>query len=188
MDQCDPARSTPAVSPDRRNGRRRLLAAIGAGAATGTLPMRWSTPLVESVILPAHAQTTGDARIEPPPPPVTVILDGVGALNQVTAVVYIDPHSGSASLSLVGPAEPDQLAALAVEDPGTGDFDTVSGISFMLLNGIDRVQDPGEPERFTASAELRHDPTGRIFKVSMQIRVDAAGTVYVLSAKVTGPI
>jgi hypothetical protein len=47
---------------DSRNARRKLLSSIVAGGgalgATKLLPSEWTTPLVESVLLPAHAQTT----------------------------------------------------------------------------------------------------------------------------------
>lgn len=44
------------------NDRRRLLKALtlGGGAVTITkLPATWSKPVLESVMLPAHAQTSG---------------------------------------------------------------------------------------------------------------------------------
>lgn len=172
----------------RRSARRRVLAAIavGGGTAAGMLPARWSKPLVESVMLPAHAQASAAPQPDPPPPPV-VTLPGGFALNGITAVVYIDPWSRTSSLSLAGPAEPGQLAALAIEDPGNGDFAAVSNTQdFTLVNGIDRVQDPADAGRYTVSADLRHEPTGRIFGVSIEVEIDAARTVYVLSAEVSG--
>lgn len=40
-------------------GRRRLLAALGTGAiTTALLPKRWTAPVLESVLLPAHAATS----------------------------------------------------------------------------------------------------------------------------------
>jgi hypothetical protein len=44
--------------------RRRLLKALGLGgasaaAAAGLLPARWTRPVIDSVLLPAHAQATG---------------------------------------------------------------------------------------------------------------------------------
>ena len=41
------------------NSRRKALKAIGAsGVLAGTIPGSWTKPLVESVVLPAHAQTS----------------------------------------------------------------------------------------------------------------------------------
>jgi hypothetical protein len=40
---------------DSEFGRRLLLKAIGSGAALGILPKSWTRPVVQSVIVPAHA-------------------------------------------------------------------------------------------------------------------------------------
>ncbi len=51
-----------------KNNRRKLLKALtlGGGAATAwKLPAEWSKPIVESVTLPAHAQTTSDEESTP---------------------------------------------------------------------------------------------------------------------------
>lgn len=44
-------------------GRRRLLAALATGGVVGVnaLPERWIKPVVDSVLLPGHAQATGIA-------------------------------------------------------------------------------------------------------------------------------
>jgi len=39
--------------------RRTVLASLGAGVLVTALPPRWKRPAVESVLLPAHAQTSG---------------------------------------------------------------------------------------------------------------------------------
>jgi len=46
---------------DASSGRRRILKSIGAGGAVATTSLlvdRWHQPVVESVLIPAHAQTT----------------------------------------------------------------------------------------------------------------------------------
>lgn len=52
-----PVASTPVSSPIRR---RTLLAAIATGGAVASseLPGRWSRPMIDAVMLPAHAQTS----------------------------------------------------------------------------------------------------------------------------------
>ncbi|GJL83572.1 MAG: hypothetical protein DHS20C01_32060 [marine bacterium B5-7] len=50
------------------NGRRKLLKSLVAGgsvaATTATLfPEKWTKPVVDSVVLPSHAQTTTDERL-----------------------------------------------------------------------------------------------------------------------------
>lgn len=44
-----------------KSERRKLLAALGITGASAYLPTSWTKPVVESVILPAHAQTTPSA-------------------------------------------------------------------------------------------------------------------------------
>ncbi len=48
---------------NKNDSRRKLLKSIavgsGAVAAGSAIPKKWSKPLVDSVVLPAHAQTTG---------------------------------------------------------------------------------------------------------------------------------
>lgn len=52
MDDPDPTK------PARR-ARRRLVAALTSGAVAGhALPRRWTRPVVERVVLPAHAQAS----------------------------------------------------------------------------------------------------------------------------------
>ena len=61
-----------------RTDRRKLLAIIGVGGvAAVAIPSRWSKPIIDSVILPAHAQTsmcTADATTGGP-----LIGNGFGA-------------------------------------------------------------------------------------------------------------
>lgn len=53
--------------PGAGNPRRRLLVALTVGGATGAaLPASWSKPVVESILLPAHAEMT------------TVVVNGAG--------------------------------------------------------------------------------------------------------------
>jgi hypothetical protein len=58
--------SEPVVQESEKTAnpnRRRLLTALAAGGVVGanTLPERWIKPVVDSVMLPAHAQATGIA-------------------------------------------------------------------------------------------------------------------------------
>lgn len=46
-------------NPSRRKAVKTLAAGAGALAAYHTLPVNWSTPIIEQVFLPAHAQTSG---------------------------------------------------------------------------------------------------------------------------------
>jgi hypothetical protein len=49
-------------SPEREDARRRLLKTLAAGGVAGAaLPAQWTRPVIEAVVLPAHAQATGGA-------------------------------------------------------------------------------------------------------------------------------
>lgn len=58
----EPTPSTDDPKPEAGNGRRKLVKGIaaGGGIVTGArfMPGEWSKPVVESVVLPAHAQAT----------------------------------------------------------------------------------------------------------------------------------
>lgn len=67
-----PASGATGESTARAMRRRGILKSLGGGgllAAGGLVPARWARPVVESVILPAHAQTSSeDASQEPDAP------------------------------------------------------------------------------------------------------------------------
>ena len=53
---------TPQNSPKRKTFK----ALLGAGAAVTLLPGQWKKPVVDAVLLPAHAQTSTDPGNQPP--------------------------------------------------------------------------------------------------------------------------
>ncbi len=57
-----PAREDPsrASIPDRRTALRRLLTGGALAGAAAALPATWTRPVVQSVLLPAHAQLSGE--------------------------------------------------------------------------------------------------------------------------------
>jgi hypothetical protein len=56
--------SGQAVTNESRDPRRKLLKKLAAGGVVGAaLPAVWSRPVIDSVLLPAHAQTTGAGAI-----------------------------------------------------------------------------------------------------------------------------
>ncbi len=47
------------MTKDIKTGRRKLLTCLGLGGALSiALPSKWSTPIINTVVLPTHAQTT----------------------------------------------------------------------------------------------------------------------------------
>lgn len=72
--------------------RRRLLQSLGAGTAAGAatlIPGRWARPVVDSVILPAHAQTSAPDADAPSTLPASaqysLSIDSVGTSSLGTA-------------------------------------------------------------------------------------------------------
>lgn len=54
------------VSDAKLVSRRKLVTLLGvSGIVVGGMPERWSRPIINSVLLPAHAQTTGVASCNP---------------------------------------------------------------------------------------------------------------------------
>jgi hypothetical protein len=63
IEMADQKKQNPATPPVRT--RRKLIAVLGAGAALN-LPKKWATPLVDSVMLPAHGVTSGTGTTPSP--------------------------------------------------------------------------------------------------------------------------
>lgn len=88
------------------NARRELIKRLGLSTA-------WATPIVHSIMLPAHAMTTE----APPPEPTTITLTAV--LNQGNEVPATgDPATGTSTMEF---------------DSDTGDF-TLSATAVGLVN------------------------------------------------------
>lgn len=51
-------------NPSRRKAVKTIVGSTAALAAYNMLPAKWDTPIIESIFLPAHAQTSGSGIIE----------------------------------------------------------------------------------------------------------------------------
>ena len=96
-DQSSP--ETP--SPDRgtKVGRRKLVKALGAGAS-GVVVSQWSKPIVDSVIVPLHAQASPPPP-PPPPPPPGCPTSFQGLYNGPPAPFVIVPNNPTGELQFV---------------------------------------------------------------------------------------
>ena len=111
--------------------RRKLLKSIAAGSgvivAGKSLPESWSRPVVDSVMLPAHAQTS------PTPPPTPPAINGV----------FQNYNLGSNDFNLL-----DELIPTAMADPAVLDE------CINVNNGIAEIFIPWQSTVWTGSAAL----------------------------------
>lgn len=103
---CNDQRIPRATSRSEANpARRRLLKALTAGgagaAAVKSLPERWTKPVVDTVMLPAHAQATagrfqggGSAAVVTPPGP------GPGGAQRLLDLLVPAAHAGTKIASM----------------------------------------------------------------------------------------
>jgi hypothetical protein len=53
----------------RRRAMRKIAVGVGALAGLSVLPEQWTRPLIGRIVIPAHAQTSGEVE-EPAPQPM----------------------------------------------------------------------------------------------------------------------
>ncbi len=103
-------------------GRRKIIKNIVGGvttlAAYNLLPAKWGVPLVESVILPAHAATSGTSMHDPCSITWTEFIDIGDLANasmrfQVTG--YVSPPTGGVSIHIVVTPENSAGPSVAVD-------------------------------------------------------------------------
>lgn len=92
--------------------RRRLLKSIGIA-----LPAAWSTPVVQSIVLPAHAQMSPPESSTPGCPPMTiadfeVACDTTPDPGEETPLVVEESEGGCPVLATVSAIEPQPTATL----------------------------------------------------------------------------
>ena len=86
-------------SPGRRDALKKIL--VGAGVVTGAqlLPDEWTKPVVDSIIVPAHAQSSGggpvpstsQVPVSPPPPDSTTSTPGTTSASTTRPGVPVSP-------------------------------------------------------------------------------------------------
>lgn len=99
------------VNPDRR---KVVLSALGVSVLGVALPTKWSKPVINAVVTPAHAETSPGS--DPDPGPIPVCPDLVVGNAVITSAVSGQPV-GSCSISFdilsSDPAEPLNVTSIA---------------------------------------------------------------------------
>lgn len=85
-EESNPSDQSTEKAPSRRKLIKAIAGAAGGAATASAVPSSWTKPIVNAVMLPAHAQTTGPTTTPPPagptPPPQTTPPPTVGCLIQ----------------------------------------------------------------------------------------------------------
>jgi hypothetical protein len=128
-------RAEGGASPDKHSrARRRLLKALAAGggavAATQVVPARWVKPIVDTVVVPAHAQASGPSMlvqlsVRDDGAPETFNASGVAdsALLAADNDLLVDGQA-----TLINPPVPGQTVTLTLALAGgtDGDIDSLN--------------------------------------------------------------
>ena len=146
------------------DSRRKLLKSIAAGSgaivAGKSLPENWIKPVVDSLVFPAHANTSS----EPPPPP-----EGLTGIFLTTETIMVSTAEGQFPLAvavcsdivnnvatvngIVGPA---QVSESGIAVPGTT---SVTSGSTTATIGLLSVTGTAPNRQLTVSVELTRDVT-----------------------------
>lgn len=136
--QNNDAHHKPDTSDANRDRRRKLLAGGGTVLGAAAFPKEWTRPVFETVILPAHAQTSGSVLGDQLP--LTQVTDAGGWLDYLIPTAHAQTGTGDllggciilafngdtveATLLLSGGGE---LSNTGTHNPDTGVF-AVTGI------------------------------------------------------------
>jgi len=136
--------------------RRKLLKTIAAGSGaviTGkSLPESWKRPVVDAVLLPAHAQTS----------PASIIC-GPSSLTSSSVYFAVDVNTGACALSASSPPDPD--GALRIDPAGGGNISINVRVSqWTVIAGGTSVD--GTNPQGAQSIALRSDVSSNEFLLS----------------------
>jgi hypothetical protein len=93
---------TPPSQEERPRRRLLKILASGGGAAVGikALPAHWTQPVMENVVLPAHAQTTADGLSLEDPCDITLNIEGEFIVVRVSGEVIGGGNRGGIQINL----------------------------------------------------------------------------------------
>ena len=178
--------------------RRKLLKSIAAGSgaivAGKSLPENWTKPVIDSVMLPAHAQTS-----PPPPttpaPPQSCNAGSIDSTNDATegVVILFDGESNCSLITVSGPnggdsGNPDEMLLIDndLDDDGNESFDLdgpVYGANWSG-DGPDVTDQPAGSYSFVRT-RLTGPNAGVDFRVSFTVSFTQPSTMTVSGVVIT---
>lgn len=120
----------------RARKRRALKKVVGIGLLSTAVPGTWIKPVVETIILPTHAQTSGPVANSPASPQVQVDSDGDGVFDE-------DDRCAGTSPNTPVDAEGCSTVVRRLIIPGTGGIRCSFGAN--VGPGIEYVVDDSDP-------------------------------------------
>ena len=76
--------NNPPLSQTRRSALKQMLVGTGVAAGAAVLPDKWSKPMVDKVLVPAHAQTS--TTTPQPPRQLRTVPPNISLTIQKTAI------------------------------------------------------------------------------------------------------
>lgn len=91
---CETKNGADLIDRDRRSVLRKM--AVGAVAVAGCsmVPEKWTTPLAEFAVLPAHAATSGYAADPPFTKTEVIEKSGVISIDKILRLKFVSPKLG----------------------------------------------------------------------------------------------
>ncbi|HSH41550.1 MAG TPA: hypothetical protein VK973_05420 [Arenicellales bacterium] len=169
-------------SADRRRVLRSLAAGGGILTSAHVLPETWVAPIVDSVVLPIHAQMSVGTSCGP----VTAVSDDPNTdIDLDRLLVLFDGSNCSLELQDGEVANPDSVSdLLIVLDADTGDYEVESvGSSDWSVSGVSPGTGLTDPQLVLTATRLTGPGAGDEFDVVLDLEV--TGTTLTVSATIS---
>jgi hypothetical protein len=125
-------------SSGRRKAVKTIVGGVTAIAAYNVLPVKWGTPIIEQVFLPAHAATSGSSLHDPCE---VTWVSGYQDSNTVVIEVngYVTPPTGDLPTTIVATGNPDATATSTVTTTTAADGTFSAQITLQTATGLGSV-------------------------------------------------
>ena len=157
MVECSMAGDGQGADLGRRKAVKKIVFGATAITAFSAFPTKWSKPLIEQIVLPAHAQTSGpsadtpqDLDPDPPEPEPWVSVLATNNMSATSVTVTITPQSSSPNVYLIPPGSINAdcgiyfpEASIDVSSPTLMDIYINSSLAFSSSYGFSDVLNSG---------------------------------------------